>query len=340
MRRPPLSEVRVGRSNGVAEHPQSLRTVLTQPITKRLVAVACACALLIIPTTAHAQTTSERLAATRSAIDAAASRWFAAQNAAANLDTSIASLQHEIVGDTARVDGARRQAAQRAVVMYESASTNYGDVFGADAIDSARRAELIDHANAQNEQAVADLQASLDDLRAQQKALTSQRADLAHALRDVAAQRATLDAQFSDLQAQAQHDAKAAAALEAARHVAAAHASSPTAAPTRPVTISTSPPPSAPPPPATGGESSHHNDPFLVCTRARESNGDYQAVSPDGVYYGAYQFLPSTWDVTANHAGRGDLVGVLPSRASENDQDEMAWALYQWQGKAPWGGLC
>jgi hypothetical protein len=231
---------------------------------------------------------------------------------------------------------------QRAVVMYESASTNYGDIFGSDAIDSARRAELIDHANAKNEQAVADLQASLQDLRAQQQALTAQRASLAHALHDVASQRATLDAQFSDLESQAQRDAKAAAVLETARRATSAHASSPTAAPTRPVTISTSspPPPSAPPPPSSGGVSPHHDDPFLVCTRARESNGDYQAVSPDGVYYGAYQFLPSTWNVTANHAGRGDLVGVLPSRASEYDQDEMAWALLQWQGKAPWGGRC
>jgi hypothetical protein len=62
-------------------------------------------------------------------------------------------------------------------------------------------------------------------------------------------------------------------------------------------------------------------------------------VSPSG-YYGAYQFLPSTWDTTAMHAGRADLVGVLPSHAGEYDQDEMAWALYQWQGKSPWGGRC
>jgi hypothetical protein len=31
---------------------------------------------------------------------------------------------------------------------------------------------------------------------------------------------------------------------------------------------------------------------------------------------------------------------VLPSQASEHDQDEMAWDLYQWQGNAPWGGRC
>ena len=336
----------MGRSNGEAEH-QSLRTVLTQPITKRLIAVACGCALLIVPTTAHAQTTSQRLTATRNAIDTAAQRWFTAQNSAANLDASIASLQHEIDGDTARVADARKQATARAVVMYENASTSYGDMFGSDAIDSARRAELIDHANAQNEQAVADLQVALENLRDQQKAMTDQRASLARALRDVASQRATLDAQFSDLESQAQRDAKAAAAVETVRRAAAAaaapQASSPTALPTRPVTVSSSPtppPPPTSPPPSNGSVSPHHDDPFLVCTRARESNGDYQAVSPGGVYYGAYQFLPSTWNVTANHAGRGDLVGVLPSQASPYDQDEMAWALYQWQGKAPWGGRC
>jgi hypothetical protein len=83
-----------------------------------------------------------------------------------------------------------------------------------------------------------------------------------------------------------------------------------------------------------------HNDPFLACTRARESNGDYAVVSSSGLYYGAYQFLRDTWDVTALHAGRRDLVGVLPNRASVYDQDQLAWSLYQWQGPSPWGGRC
>jgi hypothetical protein len=109
--------------------------------------------------------------------------------------------------------------------------------------------------------------------------------------------------------------------------------------------LPTAPPTTAPtqvvvtPPTDTGRVSPHHNDPFLVCTRARESGGNYGAVSSSG-YYGAYQFLPSTWDVTVVHEGRTDLVGVLPSHASAYDQDEAAWALYQWQGNAPWGGRC
>jgi hypothetical protein len=71
----------------------------------------------------------------------------------------------------------------------------------------------------------------------------------------------------------------------------------------------------------------------------RESGGNY-AINTGNGYYGAYQFLPSTWDSVASHAGRRDLVGVLPSSASPFDQDELAWSLYQWQGKGPWGGRC
>ena len=96
----------------------------------------------------------------------------------------------------------------------------------------------------------------------------------------------------------------------------------------------------APPPPSSGGGGSHHDDPFLVCTRARESHGNYGVVSASGKYYGAYQFALTTWDITASHAGRVDLVGVRPNQAGVSDQDDLAWALYQWQGKGPWGGRC
>jgi muramidase (phage lysozyme) len=76
----------------------------------------------------------------------------------------------------------------------------------------------------------------------------------------------------------------------------------------------------------------------LACVKQRESGGNYQAVGAG--YYGAYQFAPSTWDATARHAGRLDLVGVRPDRASPADQDAMALHLLQWQGRAPWGGYC
>lgn len=87
-----------------------------------------------------------------------------------------------------------------------------------------------------------------------------------------------------------------------------------------------------------GSLSGHHNDPFLTCVRGVESGGNYQALSPGGQYRGAYQFLQATWDSTANHIGARDLIGVDPASASPTLQDDMAWALYQWQGSGPWAG--
>jgi hypothetical protein len=95
----------------------------------------------------------------------------------------------------------------------------------------------------------------------------------------------------------------------------------------------TPPPPAAPAP-----DLSQH--PFLVCTRRIESGGNYAAVNPSGTYRGAYQFSRSTWDNTARHAGRFDLVGVDPAAAAPHDQDFMALHLFGWQGARPWGGRC
>ncbi len=79
---------------------------------------------------------------------------------------------------------------------------------------------------------------------------------------------------------------------------------------------------------------------FLACVRARESGGNYGAVSGDGLYRGAYQFHQATWDNTARMAGRPDLVGVPPNLAAPSDQDLLAVTLYRAAGAAPWGGYC
>lgn len=307
----------------------------------RLITVACLCALAclsIAPGVAHAQSTQARLDATRRSIDATAQRWFRAQRQAADVNARINDIEHTIADGEARVANARHVAVARARVMYEGASMEYTSVFGSSALDVGRRAQLIDEANASNRAALDELTASLGDLRSQKKQLQSERARQQKLLDSVASERAALDAQLATLRARADHEAQAAAAKHRParrRHVS---ASSPeVATPTAAGGGATSGP--STPPPSGGGSSSHHDDPFLVCTRARESGGNYGAVSPAG-YYGAYQFLPSTWDLTASHAGRMDLVGVLPSRASVSDQDDMAWTLYQWQGKGPWGGRC
>jgi hypothetical protein len=79
---------------------------------------------------------------------------------------------------------------------------------------------------------------------------------------------------------------------------------------------------------------------FLACVRKRESGGNYQIVSANGMYYGAYQFLRSTWDSAAKIAGRPDLVGLAPNTVAPADQDAVALAYYHAVGSSPWGGPC
>jgi len=66
-----------------------------------------------------------------------------------------------------------------------------------------------------------------------------------------------------------------------------------------------------------------------------ESGGRYSVVDPSGLYHGAYQFLPSTWDGLARRFWP-ELVGVLPSQASAADQDKMAAKLFELDGARPW----
>jgi peptidoglycan hydrolase CwlO-like protein len=321
------------------------------------VAAACALVIVAVPTVAGAQSTQDRVASTRRALDRVANRWFAAQNKVTAIDALIAQRIHDINAAQARVDALRTAAVARARLMYESASIDPMSVIGDTAMDTARRAQLIDKANARDNETVAELTASLEDLRIQRAQLSREQAREKDALQNVASERRALEDQLTALRAEAAREAAAVAERNAAavrnaaarqRLLAAAQTSDnapPTAAPTAPPSqsgsgVATGPTSSPPPPPTSGGMNPHHNDPFLVCTRARESGGNYAVVSADGLYYGAYQFLRSTWDIIASHAGRSDLVGVPPNRASAYDQDAMAWTLYQWEGKGPWGGRC
>jgi peptidoglycan hydrolase-like protein with peptidoglycan-binding domain len=71
-------------------------------------------------------------------------------------------------------------------------------------------------------------------------------------------------------------------------------------------------------------------DPMTVLAQIAEceSGGDITAVSADGRYRGKYQFSRATWKALG---GTGD-----PAEADEATQDELALALYQERGLAPW----
>jgi Transglycosylase-like domain len=92
-------------------------------------------------------------------------------------------------------------------------------------------------------------------------------------------------------------------------------------------------------PPMSAGSDPALN-PFLQCAVRAESGGNYGAVSPNGMYMGAFQFSQSTWNESALAAGRPDLVGVRPNTASKADQDSLAVTLYSLDGERPWFDPC
>jgi hypothetical protein len=242
----------------------------------------------------------------------------------------------------------RALTRERAVEAYKRSGRDLGVVVGArDPLAAARRVRLLDRLNQRDNVAVADLQDATAKLDARRAALRNARDDADRALADAKAQ----GDQINNLLANAEQRRQAAlTALEQSavtEPTASTGVDSSEPAATNPTaTTTTAPPLKSTPPPApptyvpTPGVHPHHDDPFLTCTRARESSGNYAAYNPAGPYLGAYQFLQATWNSAANHAGRLELVGVPPSTASPFDQDDMAWALYQWQGSRPWGGLC
>jgi peptidoglycan hydrolase CwlO-like protein len=296
--------------------------------------------------------------------DDAASQYLSAETRAREIDADLSTLHQEIDALDAQVRTARAIATERAVDVYAGGGGGFETLLSSDsAIDAARRTELAGRANVSAQDAIDRLDSATHALRSRRAELERERATQAKVVAELDGRREALQARLARAQAEyrdQQADARIAASRSAAVTGAApsstaarraARASSPsrprTSSP-RPSREGASPPapagapapePVAAPPPPVAGRHPHHDDPFLVCTRARESNGDYTAVNPAG-YYGAYQMSPTTWDSTAEHAGRPELIGVLPSRASEYDQDDLAWDLYQWQGKEPWLNRC
>ncbi len=306
---------------------------------------------------------ADEIASTQAAIDELAERWFDAQSESTELHAQIEQLEGELEELQQAAERLRGDAKVQAVALYEGANSavEADSLFGGgSAMDADRRNVLLGSIN----------DAVRKDIDAHATAAAQARARLA----ELDAARTQLDTTIARLAddevalrrqlARAQADYRARVAAEAAakaRAEAATNASDDTdgePSPTEPNDPGPTQPddpddpddpgdpdpdepdPVDPPPPPAPGEHPRHNDPFLSCVRWRESRGDYSVVNWSGPWYGAYQFAASTWDATASHAGRPQLIGVLPNAASRWDQDDLAWVLYQWQGKGPWGGGC
>ncbi len=84
-------------------------------------------------------------------------------------------------------------------------------------------------------------------------------------------------------------------------------------------------------PPPEGGPTAAQWDALRRC----ESTHNYQAISPSGLYRGAYQFSQQTWDwVSGIHYPF--LVGIDPIDAPAGWQDVMAYTLYAMRGWDQW----
>lgn len=276
-----------------------------------------------IPLRATAQTadpqpgTDPGVAAAQARADVVANTYFQALDRSNQLDLQVADLEQNIAQLEQRVSDLRDQARARAVEAYKRSGSPLAAQFGdnSSAMESARRSVWLDLLNARDDNVATQLRHARDDLGVQKDQLETARQQQADLVNQLKSEQDRLNGEL----VAAQNERRGAGSVPAPRGSAPAPSSAYSPTP---------------------GENPHHNDPFLVCTRGIESGGNYQAYNASGPYYGAYQFTQSTWNATANHAGRGDLVGVDPRQASEYDQDEMAWTLYQWQGKGPWGGRC
>lgn len=268
------------------------------------------------------------ITALRAEAERSSTEYFDALGRSQELALSIADLEGQLPALAAQRRALRTQAEARAVAAYKRAGVQLALVFtSTDALTAARRATWLGRLNARDNTVFGELAAATDALEAQRGALEAAQAAEQVALASLAARGREIDAKLQ-------------AAEDRARELAAQRAAK--AAVLRPVSPKPGPGGTPPGPPSdyvpTPGEHPRHNEPFLVCTRAHE--GSYTSYNPAGPYMGAYQFHQSTWNSTANRAGRPELIGVPPHTASPYDQDDMAWTLYQWQGSRPWGGRC
>ena len=281
------------------------------------------------------------IAQLRQQADALAGRYFEGLGQLATVQQRIDDIEARLPALADQVATLRALTQDRAVAAYKRSGNDLASVMGAgNPMEAARRVQWLGLLNARDGALSDELRATSSRLAGQRTELRQARESAAASLDDVKAQGQAIDALLVD--AQERRRVAATPPTTAAPDPGTAAPSSVTvAAPTTTTTAPKATPPAAPPTYVpTPGTHPAHNEPFLVCTRTREASGNYAAYNPAGPYLGAYQFLQSSWNGAANHAGRPDLIGVPPNTASQYDQDDVAWSLYQWRGSGPWGGMC
>jgi transglycosylase-like protein len=265
----------------------------------------------------------------------------------------IGSSEDQIRGDISRVSRDRKRLQSEAVSAYINLDpeVNGTPVLFDNAKEVPTRAEYEEVASGDialtidalhiDENRVRAERATLEQQEAQDQATTYQEAALANAARRTEIELESKQSEIKGQLAVAVAQQQAAQAAAAAAAVRAAQAKAAAAVATSPTSV----PPSATSTTAqTGVTNASTGDPslppFLQCVLQAESGGNYGAVSPGGTYMGGFQFSQATWNEAAVLAGMPQLINVPPNEATPAEQDDLAIALYEADGKQPWNDSC
>src|SRR5436853_1088287 len=134
-----------------------------------LVLVCSAVTALLAPL-AHAQSTTNHANELRAEADALSNSYFNALERVQSLDDDLARSQQMVDDFLARAKQARAAARARALIAYTSSGTQLATlVDGESSLDAARRAQLIDHVNAHDQDVYDALHKATRALHKQQK---------------------------------------------------------------------------------------------------------------------------------------------------------------------------
>jgi len=294
---------------------------------------------------AQARTISQELVQEQLESDAYQQQYSVATERVAADQRAISSTRLEIKGDRKEISKRLQEVQRLAIASYVlngSVSSSSGASIFAENVRTAQTANVYATITVGNlNQAVDQLHSAQHNVQTQLAALVRQSAqdqsEQAQQATFLAQSNATV-AHMETVQAQVTGQLEAAVAQQSAAldHSAVVAVTSAQKVTTSKGGAATSPNPD------TAVASVNPTDPalnpFLQCVVQAESRGDYQAVSPNGLYMGAFQFSQSTWNYAARAAGLGNLVGVPPNLATKAEQDTVAVALYALDGERPWLG--
>jgi hypothetical protein len=317
---------------------------------------------------AQATAVSEKLVQEQLQVGASQQQYSVAAAQTAAEGQAIAQISQQISQDqrqiSAKVAQVRTQAIRSYIDSGDGPSSTDTALFSGDQETAQVASEYSSIAQGDITTVIDQLRTAKGSLQTRQSALRQQQAlDQEDQARQATylRQADTTDQQLASLQAKVTGQLAAAVAQQAASQAASAAAAVAAAqqadAKKAPVIRSSSAPASsstATPGTASSGSgstttagapvvtSTNVTDPslnsFLQCVVQAESGGNYGAVSPNGLYMGAFQFSQSTWNSAAAAAGLSSLVGVAPNLASKPDQDAVAVALFALDGQQPWLG--